>query len=178
MPVVVWIAGNKSLYLSTTNLLSLAIQVSAGTTSTEFVFRKIRLRLDSSQEQTSCLQIFTQIFFVTNNLRKEAILAEEKRFEKWPPKIPKVGQTVQILIDNEYFETTVRLRAVSEDRQTFFIVVDWPDSIQGQLKLMISPNTAGHGRVDQAADRKPWWRIVPTPQRFEEKKSVKLFFLD
>ncbi|EKD58364.1 MAG: hypothetical protein ACD_56C00146G0023 [uncultured bacterium] len=100
---------------------------------------------------------------------------EKKRFDQWSPLIPRVGQVVQLQLGEHIFDSAVTSRATL-DRETFRIAVADPYS-EKKIILEITPNASAVGMVDMAADRKPYWRVVPqdiglTPQ------SVQLFFLD
>ena len=104
-------------------------------------------------------------------------MAKKKRFDKWPPLIPKVGQVIQVQVgDDKPQETTVISRHPVDER-TFRIWVNWSGALEGRLGLEITPSASGRGMVDRAEDRKPWWRTVPTSSLMD-KKPVSVFLLD
>ena len=103
-------------------------------------------------------------------------MEEKKRFEKWSPLVPKVGQVVQIQLGGHgAFEASVMGRS-TEDGETFTIWLDWPWA-DGKLILDITPNASARGMVDRANNVKPYWRLVPRGP-FEKRIDAKLFFLD
>ncbi|NUM25362.1 MAG: hypothetical protein HUU49_01925 [Candidatus Buchananbacteria bacterium] len=106
---------------------------------------------------------------------------EKKRFDKWSPLIPKVGQVVQLYFGegSSYIETTVvsrEARALSHDRTNFIIWVTWPRN-GGVLALDITPEALDRGMVDQTNNLKPWWRVVPCGPD-QKRDYVKIYFLD
>lgn len=106
-------------------------------------------------------------------------MAEEiKRFDNWPPIIPKVGQVVQIQLGEDIVEVAIAGRATA-DKETFSVwfTNPWMVGNVGKIVLQITPEASARGMVDRANNRKPYWRIVPNyPDK--EFKAVNLYFVD
>lgn len=102
-------------------------------------------------------------------------MPNKKRYDDWPPMIPRVGQVVQIQFGGGIFEVVVRGRK-TVDRETFAIWYEWPWGGPPQC-LQITPSASPRGMADRTLGLKPYWQIVPSLPN-EMPQVVSVFFLD
>ena len=100
----------------------------------------------------------------------------EKRFDAWPPVVPKVGQIVQVQVGDYTFEAPV-LSRVTRDQKTFRIRIADPYNNGTDILLEITPSATGKGRIDNYSGKKPYWQIAPQSTGAQHQPAM-LFFLD
>lgn len=103
-----------------------------------------------------------------------AKLEERRRFNHWPPIIPRVNTVVQLLLwGNNVIEGPVLARSKHENTYRIFVQT----TLGYPLCLDITPGTDGSGMSDTVNDLRPWWRTIPE-KHTETRHDVKVFFLD
>jgi hypothetical protein len=117
-------------------------------------------------------------------------LEKRRRFDDWPPEIPRVNTVVQLQFwGGDVIEGSVLSRDIIEGRilsrakhtkdsmdtyNAYKIIVQ--TTLGYNLSLDITPGIDGSG-VNNLGDRRPWWQTIPE-KRTESRHDVKLFFLD
>lgn len=102
-------------------------------------------------------------------------MSEEKRFDKWSPLVPKVGQVMQLQFSEITIEAEVKTR-FTRDGETFTIEVS---TAYGSVLLTITPTASAVGMTDRALGLKPYWQVsrdCAVPGHFGAFR--KLYFLD
>lgn len=99
---------------------------------------------------------------------------DRKRFKQWPAVVPMVGQIVQIEIDEDIFEGTVKNRKVHGSHKDAFTV--WIEALwlpEKMLRLAISPG-ARKPSVGTFPGKSPFWQIVSI-DKYQHGKVVELY---
>lgn len=103
---------------------------------------------------------------------------EGRRFDDWNLLVPKVGQEIQLDLD-DFRVNTVVTHQITKNGKTFMIAVEDPFSSM-KILLEITPSATGKSRIDapDVIGKKPYWQTVPQLLGSGERTPAQIFFLN